>query len=351
MGLVVSDKLPPSPTGMHSKPVTIRDVAVHAGVSRSTVSYALTQPDRLSADTLKRVTASFQELGYIGNDAARQLRVGHSRAIGLIVSNTANPIYAELADGADREATLHGRFILLANSRESLQRERDYIAFFESQQVSGILIAPVDEVPDELIELGQRGTPFVLIGTPSKPDAYRSLSGDNTLGGHLAASHLIAQGRRKLLYVGGHHLHAVERSRGAQAAVTGAGNTTLEVVRVAQQTAGEGEAVARALLTRPRAGLPDGIFCGNDLLALGLMHTLLAAGIGVPADVSLVGYDDIAFADFAVVPLTTIRHPSAELGAGAVQLLMGTLPDDQIANTEASFQPRLVVRKSSLATA
>jgi LacI family transcriptional regulator len=322
-------------------------VARRAGVSRATASYALTRPDRVAADTLERVQAAMEELGYVRNNVARQLRVGHSPALGLILSNAANPNFAELAEGAEEEATRHGRFILVANCREDERRERDYIGFFEQQRVSGIIIAPVDEVPDQLVELGQRGTPFVLVGSSSLPHRYPAISGDNEQGGYLATSHLIAQGRRRLAFVGGPHHNVQSRWEGAQRAAGRHAGVHLEAIRVPQQTAQAGEAVARRLLERPRDQMPDGIFTGNDILALGLLHTLIGGGVHVPADVALVGYDDIPFAEIAIVPLTTVRHPSAALGAAAVRLLVGAEPEP-VVEPDPRFAPRLIVRDSSL---
>ncbi len=321
--------------------VTISDVAALAGVSRATVSYAFSQPSRLSKEMLAKVRESVEALGYVGNDAARQLRVGHSRALGLLVSDASNPIFAELASGAEAEASLHDRFVLVANSNESLEREREYVGFFESQRVGGILIAPVDDVPSELVALGERGTPFVLVGAPEGHRDYPWISGDNTLGGRLAAQHLLDQGRTRLLLAGGPHHHVRSRFAGASSVVQDARGVSLETITVPQQTAANGEQIAQQLLSRPT--LPDGIFAGNDLLALGILHGLLAGGVRVPQDVSLVGYDDIEFADFAVVPLTTIRHPSASLGASAVRLLIGLEAQDI-----SQFEPRLVIRKTSL---
>ncbi|GAA5067087.1 LacI family transcriptional regulator [Thermocatellispora tengchongensis] len=325
---------------------TVGDVAARAGVSRATVSYTFTQPGRVSPELRRRVLAAADELGYVGNDAARRLRVGHSLALGLLVSSMSNPVYAEVAAGAEAEAAAHGRFILVANSDESRERERAYIKFFESQQVSGILAVPVGDVPGELLALRRRGTPFVLVGVAPGPHSYPAVSGDNERGGYLAAAHLLAQGRRRLLFVGGPHPHVDLRLAGAERAVAESGaRASLEVVRVQVQTAKIGEAVSRTLVGRARSGFPDGIVAGNDLLALGLLHGLIVAGVRVPEDLSLVGYDDIEFADFAIVPLTTIRHPSKALGASAVRILLG-IEDER--ESEGRFEPELVVRATSL---
>jgi len=327
-------------------PVTIGDVAQHIGVSKATVSYALTRPDRLSADMLGRVTAAIEELGYVRNSVARQLRVGRSQAVAFIVSNAANPLYSELALGAEAEASKTGHVVLIADSHEDPRREREYISFFESQQVSGIMIAPVEDVPQELIDVGQRGTPFVLIGSPPTPQAYPSISGDNVLGGELATRHLLDQNRRRLIFVGGTHLNVDSRRAGARRALEGRRDVSLEFISVERQTAGVGEEVARDLLSRGE--LPDGIFAGNDLLALGILNVLITAGIAVPGQVSLVGYDDIEFAGFSIVPLTTIRHPSTVVGASAIRMILGQ--EEELHEVDPRFAPHLVVRGTSLPT-
>ncbi|MGW8482434.1 LacI family DNA-binding transcriptional regulator [Microbacterium sp. NPDC055903] len=325
--------------------VTLSDVAEHAGVSRATVSYALTQPDRLSEEMLARVQSSITELGYVRNDAARRLRVGRSQALGLVVANSRNPVFAELASGAEAEAARHGMFILLANADDDPERERQYLRFFESQQVNGVLIVPVASVPEELVELSGRGTPFVLLGKPEAKTTYPAISGDGYSGGRLAAEHLLAQGRRRLLFVGGPHPQVTERREGAREAVAASPTpASLEVIDVPLQTAQEGERIADQLLAR--AELPDGIFAGNDLLALGLMHRLIAAGVSIPDTLSLIGYDDIEFADFAIVPLTSIRHDGQKMGAAAVRRLLG-LPSAAGAR-EDGYAPQLVVRDTSL---
>ncbi|MDQ7992869.1 MAG: LacI family DNA-binding transcriptional regulator [Propionicimonas sp.] len=322
------------------------DVANHIGVSRATVSYAFTSPGRLSPDMLSRVRAAVDELGYVRNTVARQLRVGRSQAIAFIVSNASNPHYGELALGAGDEAARTGHVVLIADSHENLDREREFIAFFAEQRVAGIMIAPIGEVPPELLDLQERGTPFVLVGVPPSPQAYPSISGDNVVGGYLATRHLIDQGRRRLLVVGGTHLNVDSRREGARRALAELGGEgAIEFIEVERQTAALGEDVARRLLARGR-DLPDGIFAGNDLLALGMLNVLIKAGVAVPEQVSLVGYDDIEFAGFAIVPLTTIRHPSDIVGASGVRMILGE--EEHSHGVEPRFAPKLVIRGTSL---
>ena len=350
---MVKSEQPRSASGNKKGAVTITDVAALAGVSRATVGYTLTTPGRVSDEIRGQVQKAIEELGYKGNEAARQLRMGRSRAIALIVSNAANPVFATVAAGAERESARQGGFILLANSAEDVQREREYIAFFESQGVSGILIAPVLEVPPELPDLESRGTPFVLIGTQLEPHNYPSISGDDEQGGYLATKHLIEQGRRRLAFIGGPYRQIQNRYGGARRAAKEAKGVSLEWIDLPMQTVRAAEEAVNAMFSSPE-GLPyDGIFAGNDLVAIGLLHRFVEGKVRIPEDLSLVGYDDIEFAATAIIPLTTIRHDSADMGAGAVRLLSEAIAGSLDASSPQSQQlypPELVVRGTSRAT-
>lgn len=146
--------------------VTLRDVAELAGVSTATVSNALNRPGLLSPDTLRRVQAAVQATEYVADDAAKLLRVGTSRSIGVLVSDSGNPFFAELIRGIERAAAVHGLFVLLANSNGDPEREVDYIRFMESQRARGLILAPSGDVPDAVHGSAERGMPFVMLGRP-----------------------------------------------------------------------------------------------------------------------------------------------------------------------------------------
>lgn len=267
----------------------------------------------------------------------------------MLVSNLANPFFEEVARGADDEARKHDHVLLLVNSRDDPDREREHIRFFDSYKVNGVLAAPVADVPPELLDLAARGTPFVSLGQSPPESYYPAISGDNTTGGRLAIEHLIAQGRRRLLFVGGSHPHVALRAEGAREAAHTVHGVHLRELRVERQTAEAGRSVGQQLLSAPRSELPDGIFAGNDLLALGVLHELLAHGVRIPHDVSLVGYDDIEFARIAIVPLTSVRHPSHTMGQNAVAVLLGhEKPPATSQEWNSRFAPELIIRETSL---
>ena len=331
--------------------VSVRDVAQHAGVSVGTVSNVMNHPDKVAAATVVRVRAAIDELGFIRNDAARQLRVGRSKTIGLVVLDVRNPFFTDVARGAEDAAADAGLAVTLGNSDESTARESTYLDLFEEQRVHGILISPYADITPRLHSLRSRGIPVVLVDRTSEDASFSSVSVDDIAGGALAAEHLLAQGRRRLAFVGGPLAirQVADRLEGARRAVAGHPGATLEVVEIGGLTVLEGRAAGTALAARPAAERPDAVFAANDLVSMGLLQALMMQGsrVEVPGEIALIGYDDIDFASAAVVPLSSIRQPSALIGATAVQLLLDEAADPGIAPRQVEFQPELVVREST----
>lgn len=330
--------------------VSVREVAEDAGVSVGTVSNVLNRPERVAAETVARVQASIERLGYVRNDAARQLRAGRSRSIGLVVLDIRNPFFAEVVRGAEQRADEHGLSILVANSDENRRREETHLDLFAEQRVAGVLITPVAESVPTLERLRDRGIPGVLVDRGSVDPGFSSVAVDDVDGGRIAAAHLLGIGRRRLAFVGGPTSlpQVSDRLRGAQAVAAEAG-TGLEFMATEALSVEEGRRAGRLLLERPAAERPDAVFAANDLLALGLLQGLVMAGdVRVPEDIALIGYDDIDFAASAVIPLSSIRQPAALIGSTAVDLLLRASEDPDAAGEQVLFRPELVARASTL---
>ncbi|WP_170313729.1 LacI family DNA-binding transcriptional regulator [Phytoactinopolyspora halophila] len=329
----------------------MKDVARSAGVSVSTVSNVLNRPDYVSAANRIKVLDAITRLGYVRNNAARQLRDGRTRTVGLVVLNIANPFFIDVIRGV--EETLHraGLSVILCNSDGQPLREESNVEMLEEQQVEGVLISPVDPGSAWLAKLGDRGVPIVLLDSRADGSGQCSVSVDDVLGGRLAASHLLEQGHERLVYVSGPPLlHQVtERREGVLAAMTEAGVPAdrLTVIECSELSFGAGcDAGERLLGIRPR---PTAVICANDLLALGVLQVMFANGVSVPGDVALVGYDDIDFAAGSAVPLTSVRQPRYELGQTAATLLLHEVDDgpDEHEHQQIVMSPELVVRASS----
>jgi LacI family transcriptional regulator len=328
----------------------VRDVAALAGVSVGTVSNVLNQSKPVAPDTAKRVLDAIDKLGFIRNDAARQLRVGQSRTVGIMVLDVSNPFFTDIARGVEDTLTSFGRSLILGNSAESATRELGYLDLFEEQRVSGLLITPVGNVLSRLERLRERGSPVVLVDRHENARSFSSVSVDDYRGGQLAAEHLLDLGRARIAFVGGPRavLQVAQRSGGAQDAVRERGARPLRVLELDSMRADAGRVGAEQLLALPSAERPDAVFAANDLIALGVLQALTHAGVRVPDDIAIIGYDDIYFAANAAIPISSIRQPAWEMGRTATELLMAEIDAPRSTDyRHVVFQPELIVREST----
>lgn len=328
---------------------SIREVAARAGVSVGTVSNVLNRPDLVSAATKERVHAAIEDLGFVRNESARQLRAGRSRTLGLVVYDVANPYFTDLSRGVDAVADAAGLAVILCNSDGTAAKEQRYLALLEEQRVQALLITPIGVSNGRLAQLQRRGMAVVLLDQPSRRADLCSVCVDDVTGGDLAASHLIAHGHRRVACVTGSSRTKQCRDRrdGALRAFRLAQlpERDLPVIERPAMSAQQGMAAAeRILAMHPR---PTAVLCSNDMLALGVMRGLLDAGVAVPGEVSIVGYDDIEYAASATVPLTSVRQPRGLLGRTAAELALDEGENaDRHKHRHVIFQPELIVRES-----
>jgi LacI family transcriptional regulator len=330
--------------------VSIREVAARARVSVGTVSNVLNRPSVVSPSTRERVQAAIAELGFVRNESARQLRSGTARAIGLMVLDVSNPFFTDMARGVEEAASEAGHAVILCNTDESAQKEARHLELLAEQRVHGVLITPADASLGPVRKLRERGVSVVLVDHPAELDDVCSVSVDDRTGGELAITHLLAEGHREIVMVNGRDrlYQARERYAGAAAAVARAGHEpeTLSVIEVPAMTVANGLRAGEQLLARRHR--PTAVFCANDLLALGLLQVLVRAGLKVPDDMAIVGYDDIDFAAAAAVPLTSVRQPRQQIGRTAAELVIAETQDPEAhTHQHIEFTPELVVRESS----
>jgi DNA-binding LacI/PurR family transcriptional regulator len=330
----------------------IRDVARRAGVSIATVSNVLNHPDLVASATRHRVLEAIAALGYIRNDSARQLRAGRSRQIAIVVLDLANPFFTDVVSGTESAVEDRDVMVVVCNSAADANRERRHLELLAEQRVRGVLITPVDDGPDSGLErLVQRGTPVVLVDRRSTRPGQCSVSVDDVLGGRLAGAHLGDQGHARVAFVGGPFsvVQVVDRHTGLVAALDGQGGIT--VIETPTMGVATGQAAAVRLAEIPAARRPTAVFCGNDLLALGMLQEMTRRGVRVPEDIAIVGYDDIGFAAAAAVPLSSVRQPRERLGSAAAQLLLEEMEAPAThEHRHILFKPELVVRESSAPT-
>ncbi|SDS51219.1 transcriptional regulator, LacI family [Streptomyces sp. TLI_053] len=332
--------------------VGIKDVATAAGVSVGTVSNVINRPDLVSEETRLRVQGVIARLGYVRSESARQLRAGQSRIMALLVLDMGNPFFVDLARGAERAARRAGLRVIVCNSSQSTDDEAAYMELFAEQRVRGVLVTPADATGASVDLLTRSNIPFVLVDRTVPGADACSVAVDDVEGGTIAVAHLLGAGHTAIAYVGGRHPLQQVRDRRAGAlqalAAAGLGPEALTDLAVDNlDTASGRDAGSRLIGLVPR---PTAVFCANDLLALGVLQSVYAAGLHVPRDLAIVGYDDIEFAAAAAVPLTSVRQPATDMGRTAAELLLDETGkrSDRHEHRQVVFRPELVVRRSTL---
>jgi LacI family transcriptional regulator len=334
--------------------VSMKDVAALAGVSVGTVSNVLNSPALVSDATRARVEKAIAKLGWVRNESARQLRAGRSRSIGIVVMDVANPFFTDIVSGVEDYVHNLGYSVQLGNSAQQTEREAAHLKLFEQHRVRGLLFAPISEVGQRVVEMRGHGIPVVIVDRAAKDAPYCSVAVDDVEGGRLAVGHLVAQGHRKIAFVGGPVSIQQVRDRhlGAQLALSQLGGSGhIMTISTDRLDTGSGTVAAGELVALPAGERPTAIFAANDLLAIGLLQGFVTNGVSVPEEISLIGYDDIDFAAAAAVPLSSVRQPRHALGVRAAELLFAEIDSlDNEAPHEhqhIEFAPDLVVRRST----
>lgn len=302
--------------------------------------------------TRKRVQEAIDQLGFIRNDVARQLKAGTSKTLGLIVPDASNPFFAEVARGSEIEAQEADYSLLMGNSGQDVERESKYFNLFQEQRISGVLVSPIEDVREEVESMRSQGTQTVLVDRKADPSICCSVSVDDIAGGRMALQHLIDQGYRNIIFVAGplEIQQVADRLSGAREAIRQSrGGAQLRVITTKNLDVLDGREVGSQIVAMPPIERPDAVFAANDLLAVGVLQAFVFnASIKVPEEIGLVGYDDIAFAESAIVPLTSIKQPARLLGKTGVEMLIEEIEDPSgHRHRQITFQPALVVREST----
>ncbi|MFB4277405.1 LacI family DNA-binding transcriptional regulator [Nonomuraea sp. MTCD27] len=331
---------------------SIKEVARLAGVSVGTVSNVLNRPEMVAPDTLRRVREAIERLGYVRNGSARQLRAGRSRTIGVVALDLANPFFIDVLRGVETVAQRSELTVMVFNSNKDAAREAGLLETFEEQRPLGVLITPVNDSGEEerLSRLIARGIPVVRFDSSARHSHGCAVAVDDVLGGRLAGLHLRERGHRHIAFAGGPFtVRQVRERHDGLAAVLGP-HDTMTVIRLPDLTVATGRAVGKEIADLPPAERPTAVFCANDLVAIGVLQEMTLRGLRVPADLAILGYDDIDFAAAAAVPLSSIRQPREQLGHTAATLLLEEA--NQPAGHEhrqVIFQPDLMARTSTAA--
>jgi LacI family transcriptional regulator, galactose operon repressor len=329
-------------------PVTRKQVALHAGVSEATVSYVVNNgPRPVAAETRSRVVAAIQELDYHPSDIARSLRLQRTSTVGLILPDTANPFYGEIARIIENACYTEGYTVILCNSNFDPAREREYISIMRARRVEGLVIIPTSA---DGLELVQDANLCAVVLEYEVEGAY-CLVADDLQGGRTATEHLLQLGHRRIgcIIRAGDTSSSRNRVLGYREALTAAQTALDESLIVETGTSiSAGEAAAFHLLNHSEP--PTAIFAHSDVIALGVISAIRKGGLCTPEDISVVGYDDIDEAAYFYPPLTTVVYPKQKMGENAarilIDLIQGTRPPEP---QTILLETRLVERASTAA--
>lgn len=326
----------------------LSDVAARAGVSVKTVSNVINDYPHITAQTRAKVEAAIAALDYRPNVSARSLRKGRSDFIALAIPEMASPYFAELGAAISRAAKRRGITVLIDQTEGEASAEKLVLDGMRGQLIDGIIFSPIITAPAK-ISAAATGKPLVLLGERPPGDNFDRVAVDSVQASYDATSHLIGIGRRRIaaIGVGGTSTGAVRR-KGYRKALKAAGiphDPALELAGTGYHRP-DGAASMRELLALPQP--PDAVFCFNDLLALGALRTLADAGLKVPDDVAVVGFDDIEDGRYHSPSLTTISPDKEWLADNAVSLLLERIAGNgEAARRDLTVPHTLEIREST----
>src|SRR4051794_15861324 len=327
-----------------SRATTIIDIARAAGVSKSTVSLVLKGSALVKPETRDKVARAIDQLGYVYNRSAANLRTARSSFIGMVISDLMNPFFTELSVGIEDALYKLGYIPILANTNEDRDRQAEVLQSLREHGVAGIIMSPARGTDAwNLSELLSRSIPVVLTMRRIEGSPLPYVGPDNRTGAFRAVTHLIALGHRQIAFFGGDASMTTQRERvsGYRDALQAAGLPFEErlIFDSMPNRLGGKEAVERALASSPRA---SAAFCYNDIVAMGAARALALRGVRVGPDFALVGFDDIVEAEHNAPPLTTVNADTREMGSRAAQSLLGMIDGGDPAEMSFTGDSRLV---------
>jgi len=309
---------------------TMKDIAQATGFSLSTVSRALSNKPDVDPQTHERILDTARQMGYQPNRLARSLRLSTTRTIGVIIADISNPYFGALVKGIEKEARRSGHSVILLDTNEDYAREEEAVAVMLEEQVAGVILTPTQRESGTVQRLLEAGLPLVLASRRFSDIKTNYVVTDDFHGGLLATEHLIAFGHERIAMINGpmHISSAVERFEGYRQALRRHGLPFEEAnVTTGSVSIDDGFEAAMGLFNRKP--FPTAIFAFSDFVAFGVMKAIRENGLGVPDDISVVGYDDNLFASCLETPLTTVHVPKEQLGMEAAQVLQRQIEGGQ----------------------
>jgi DNA-binding LacI/PurR family transcriptional regulator len=303
----------------------MKDVAERAGVALSTVSYVLNDTGPVASDRRARVLDAVRALSYLPNESARNLKRHSVATVGLVVPDLVNQYFATIAEGVEQAASEEDVLVVFCTPEATGDGESWNSRLLRSQRLDGLIyLSGAETRMEALVDLTRVG-PVVLVDEKLPGFDLPAVVSQNRRGGREIAAHITSLGHERLAILGGplELWTAEQRLSGYREAFAAAGLDPDAVpVLVGDYRMSSGEQLAAEILSLPASERPTALICANDLMAIGAMSYCRRAGLRVPEDVSVVGFDDLPFASLLTPALTTVRQPGREMGAAAAKLLL-----------------------------
>lgn len=328
--------------------ITLDDVARISGFSKSTVARVLRNEANVKPRTKKKIEEAAQRLGYTPNIVARSLRSKKTTTIGIVIADICNPFFPGIVRGIEDAARKKGYSVILCNTDEKYEREKEAIDTLVQKRVDGLLIAPTQKKFDDILELKRRKIPFVLIGRHFDPLETDHVISDDIKGAFMATDYLIKKGHKRILFVvGPSYISSIrERITGYKEALV-ANNVKFDVALL-QEGGFRIEDGYRAMKKAILSGLEfTAVFAYSDFVAFGVIRALKEKGYRIPDRIAVVGYDNIDLGFSAELPLTTVNIPKYKLGAEAMKLLHRKIEEKIDTPQKVILDTKLIVRQSA----
>ena len=327
---------------------TIRDVADQAGVSATTVSHVINQTRRVDPETAARVHAAIAELKYHPNAVARSMRRGQTHTVGIVLPDISNPFFGDLARQLEGDLFEAGYSAIICNTDGDVAKESRYLDVLLSKKVDGLLLIAANQPSDRLRHIIEVGPPTVVVDRALEDLPASHVVVANHVGGRLAGTHLLRLGHRDIGVVAGpgNLGTSAQRLDGFRQALSEDGvGIAVERVFDGDFRASSGRLALEKWIAE--GDVPTAVFAENDVMALGVLNAAHSAGIRIPEDLSVVGFDGIAFTAETSPPLTTVAQSSSEMATATVSLLMDHLRDRNSPPRRIELPVRLLVRGST----
>jgi len=336
---------------------TIKDVAQQAQVSVTTVSHVVNNTRFVSEGARQRVLQAIDELRYVPSALARSLKSNRTHTVGMMIPNSSNPYFAEIIRGIEDTCYAAGFNVILCNSDDDPLKQSTYVRLLSEKQVDGLIVMSSGADGELLDTLRAASMPQVVVDREIEDLEADLVEVNHEAGGAIATRHLLALGHRRIACIAGPQVlsSARQRVQGYRLALQEAGIEVEErLLRSADFTSAGGHLAMASLLEAAEAearrggpGRPTAVFASNDLMAIGAVCAAAGAGLRIPQDLSVIGFDDIALSAYANPPLTTVAQPKHRTGALAAQMLMQRIAERGRAWQREILQPTLTVRQST----